>query len=159
MSKASCIFCQIASRISPAHIFWEDDMHIAFLSIFPNTKGATVVIPKAHLSSYIFDQEDDALANLLIASKKVAKILDGTLEGVGRTAVIFEGYGVDHLHAKLFPMHGTGDHSGFKKISSNVDKFFSVYEGYVSSHDWKRADDKELSSLAEQLSSWGKQNS
>lgn len=90
-------------------------MHIAFLSIFPNTVGATVVIPKKHYSSYAFAQDDAPLAELVIASKKIARILDDTLEDVGRTAMVFEGYGVDHLHAKLFPMHGTGNHSEFKK--------------------------------------------
>lgn len=152
MHKEGCIFCAIVQREAPSHIFWEDDKHIAFLSIFPNTVGATVVIPKKHCSSYAFDQDDLILAELVVASKKVARILDENLAGVGRTAMVFEGYGVDHLHAKLFPMHGTGNHSEFKKISSSVDKFFDHYEGYISSHDWKRADDEQLAELALQLS-------
>lgn len=151
MSNEECIFCKIVEGAAPSHLIWEDIDHIAFLSIFPNTLGATVVIPKLHRSSYIFDQSEDVLAGLVIASKKVACLLDLALEGVGRTAMIFEGYGVDHLHAKLFPMHGTGSHSEFKKISSNVNKFFDNYEGYVSSHDYKRADDDQLSNLAEEI--------
>lgn len=62
--------------------------------------------------------------------------------------MILEGYGVDHLHAKLFPMHGTGEDSAFKKISSRMDKFFDRYEGYLSSHDCTRADDSALAELA-----------
>ncbi|MHC8307302.1 HIT family protein [Pseudomonas sp. PB3P13] len=148
----SCIFCDIVQGNSPAHVIWEDERHIAFLSIFPNTVGASVVIPKAHFSSYAFEQSDEVLSNLVLASKKVARILDETLEGVGRTAMVFEGYGIDHLHAKLFPMHGTGQNSNFKKISSNVDKYFNKYEGYISSHDGMRADDDHLASLANVLS-------
>ncbi|MEB0105048.1 MULTISPECIES: HIT family protein [Pseudomonas] len=153
MHNKGCIFCEIVHRQAPSHIFWEDDMHIAFLSIFPNTVGATVVIPKKHYSSYAFAQDDAPLAELVIASKKIARILDDTLEDVGRTAMVFEGYGVDHLHAKLFPMHGTGNHSEFKKISSNIDRFFDRYEGYISSHDWRRADDEQLAALAQNLTS------
>lgn len=60
----------------------------------------------------------------MLASKRVALLLDEALDDVGRTGMIFEGYGVDHLHAKLFPMHGTGRNSEFKPIASSVDKYF-----------------------------------
>ena len=30
------------TRQAPAHVVWEDDRHLAFLSIFPNTEGFTV---------------------------------------------------------------------------------------------------------------------
>ena len=99
----------------------------------------------------IFDQIDEEIIGLVLASKRVAKILDGFFPNVGRTGVFFEGYGVDHLHCKLFPMHGTGSSSEFKKISSNVDKFFEEYEGYISSHDYRRADDAQLEKLASQI--------
>ena len=144
----SCIFCEIVRGQQPSHKIWEDDKYLAFLSIFPNTKGFSVVIPKKHTSSYLFDQPGAEVAGLILASQKVAKILDSFFPEVGRTGVIFEGYGVDHLHCKLFPMHGTGSNSNFKKISSRVDKFFERYEGYISSHDHVRADDKELAELA-----------
>ncbi|EFV95066.1 hypothetical protein HMPREF0551_1207 [Lautropia mirabilis ATCC 51599] len=86
------------------------------------------------------------------AARKVAGMLDQRLEGVGRTGVIFEGYGVDHLHAKLFPMHGTGDGSSFRRIESKgMDRFFERYEGYLSSHDAMRADDDALSAMARRI--------
>lgn len=44
----SCIFCDIVAGKAPCHKIWEDDDHLAFLSIFPNTDGFSVVIPKAH---------------------------------------------------------------------------------------------------------------
>ncbi|OKO98589.1 HIT family protein [Xenorhabdus eapokensis] len=147
----NCIFCEIVNGKSPAHVIWEDDDYMAFLSIYPNTLGFTVVIPKKHYESYAFELSDDSLSGLIIASKKVAKLLDSTLEDVARTGLIFEGYGVDHVHAKLFPMHGTGNNNRFKKISSCVDKFFYEYEGYISSHDSKRASDKDLNILAKKI--------
>ncbi len=105
----SCIFCDIVAGKSPCHKVWEDDEHLAFLSIFPNTKGFTVVIPKEHHSSYAFEQSDEVLSKLVIATKQVALLLDKAFDDVGRTGMFFEGYGVDHLHSKLFPMHGTGN--------------------------------------------------
>lgn len=150
----NCIFCSIAGRVAPSHILWEDQTHMAFLSIFPNTPGFSVVIPKAHHGSYAFDQSDAVLCDLMVAAKKTALLIDEALPGVARTGMILEGYGVNHLHAKLFPMHGTGDDSAFKKISSKVDKFFDVYEGYLSSHDSARADDSVLAELAAHIQSF-----
>ncbi len=149
-NQKNCVFCKIARGEAPAHKVWEDEKHLAFLSIFPNTEGVTVVITKEHHSSYAFEASDETLTGLILASKKVAKLLDAKLEDVGRTALVFEGFGVDHLHAKLFPMHGTRLKK-WKPIESEVDKYFEKYEGYISSHDYDRADDAELAELARRL--------
>lgn len=146
----SCIFCKIIKNEMPCHLVDENEDFMAFLTIFPNTLGATVVIPKKHYPSYAFDLEDDVLTGLMLYTKQIAKKLDHFFEDVGRTAMVFEGFGVDHIHAKLFPMHGTKQmHENWKQVSSNVDKYFDQYEGYISSHDFKRADDEELAKLAE----------
>ena len=146
-----CIFCKIVKGESPCHRIWEDEKHLAFLSIFPNTEGFSVVIPKKHYSSYAFDLSNDVLTELVLASKKVARLIDSKLKDVGRTGMIFEGFGVDHVHTKLFPMHGTSNIKEWKPLKSNVDKYFKKYEGYISSHDYKRADDKKLEKLAKKI--------
>lgn len=142
-----CLFCHIAQGNAHAHTVWEDEDHIAFLSVYPNTKGATVVIPKAHHGSYVFDMPDAALQAFIAATKQVAQLLDAKLETVGRTALVFEGFAIDHAHAKLFPMHGTVMDE-WRPIESDIEKYFEVYEGYISSHDGKRAKDAELQELA-----------
>ena len=146
-----CIFCKLVRGEVPSHQIWEDENHLAFLSIFPNTKGFTVVIPKKHYPSYAFDLDDNVLTDLMKAVKQVAKLLDKKLDDVGRTGMIFEGFGVDHIHAKLFPMHGTANMKEWQQLKSDVDKFFEKYEGYISSHDYRRADDKELAELATKI--------
>lgn len=145
-----CIFCKIVNGEMPSYKIWEDEKHLAFLSIFPNTKGFSVVIPKKHYSSYAFDAPEDVLKDLVIAAKTVGKLLDDKFEDVGRTGMMFEGVGVDHLHAKLFPMHGTKS-KDWKPIPPNVDKYFEKYEGYISSHDYKKASDEELTKTAEKI--------
>ena len=69
-------------------------------------------------------------------------------------ACFLKDMGVDHLHSKLAPMHKTGEGSGFKPIEFKLDKFFERYEGYLSSHDHSRANDKELSTLAALIRSY-----
>jgi len=151
MDNSNCIFCKIVKGEAPCHKIWEDEEHLAFLSIFPNTEGFSVVIPKKHYTSYIFDMSDNVMSKLVVACKKVGRLIDEKLEDVGRTGLMFEGFGVDHLHAKLFPMHGTGHLEKWTPINSNVNKYFERYEGYISSHDFKRADDEKLSKLAEKI--------
>jgi len=138
-----CIFCKIVKGEMPSYKIWEDEKHLAFLTPFPNTEGFSVVIPKKHYPSYVFDLENEILFNLIEAAKKVGKLLDKKLEDVGRTGMIFEGFGVDHVHAKLFPMHGTKT-GEWKQFKSNVNKYFEKYEGYISSHDYKRETDEKL---------------
>lgn len=48
-------------------------------------------------------------------------------------------------------MHGTANMKEWKKLKSNVDKYFEKYEGYISSHDYQRADDIELEELAKKI--------
>ncbi|MCC6710781.1 MAG: HIT family protein [Candidatus Pacebacteria bacterium] len=147
-----CIFCQIVAGNIPSHKIWEDDQHLAFLSIFPNTEGFSVVIPKQHYGSYAFDQDNAVLQDLIVATKKVAKILDHYFIDVSRCGMFFEGFGVDHLHSKLYPMHGTGDLNSWAPIESKtIRTYFDQYPGYLSSNDSDRADDRELADLAEKI--------
>lgn len=149
-----CIFCQIVAGASPSHTIWEDDTHVAFLSIFPNTEGVSVVIPKQHYDSYLFDQSDEVIAALMHATKQVARKLDAAFEDVGRTAVVCEGFGINHLHTKLFPLHGTAS-DAWQSRTSKVATYFKEYPGYVSSHDAARAEDNELNALATKIRKYG----
>ena len=148
-----CIFCKIVNGEISYHKIWEDDKHLAFLSIFPNTEGATVVIPKKHYASYAFNLPDDILKDLIIATKEVAILIDKNLDDVGRTALVFEGFGVDHVHSKLFPMHGTSDMGGWRPLESGlkVNTFFKKYPGFISSHDSERMSDEELDKVAKKI--------
>lgn len=137
---------------APANKIWEDEKHMAILSIFPNTPGFTVVLTKEHKPSYAFDNDDETLSALTLATKKVGKLLDASFDDVGRTGMFYEGFGVDHLHSKLFPMHGIGKQNEWKPIESGkVKTFFEKYPGYLPSNDSERADDKELAKIAEKI--------
>jgi len=148
-----CVFCEIAAGQAPAHRIWEDAEHLAFLSIFPNTEGFSVVIPKAHLNSYVVDLEPRQYTALHLAAREVARLLDAAFDDVARTGIMYEGYGVDHAHAKLFPMHGTTGNAGgnWREVASRVDGYFDRYQGYLSSHDHHRADDDWLAGVARMI--------
>lgn len=150
MNKEDCIFCKIVKGIVPSYKIWEDSEHMAFLTPFPNTEGFSVVITKEHYPSYAFDLPDDVLNKLVLATKKVGKLIDAGFDDVGRTGMIFEGFGVDHVHAKLFPMHGTKI-KDWAPMKSKIDKYFEKYEGYISSHDYKEESPEKLKAIAKKI--------
>lgn len=105
----SCIFCKIVRGGIPCYKVWEDNKHMAFLSIAPIMPGHTLVIPKSH-SGYIFDMEDGSLSNLIKASKPVANLLKEKLNPkTGKIGIMVAGLEVDHTHIHLIPMDSEGD--------------------------------------------------
>src|SRR3990167_1405920 len=145
-----CLFCSIIAGTVPSHKVWEDAKHLAFLTIFPNTEVVTVVVTKDHHNADFYAVDESVFADISIAARKVGQLLIDRLDDVGRTGIVFEGFGINHLHVKLFPLHGTKLDS-WQPIHSDVDKYFEKYEGYISSHDYKRDDDEKLAKLAAKI--------
>ncbi|HCY20967.1 TPA: hypothetical protein DIC40_03825 [Patescibacteria group bacterium] len=101
-----CIFCKIISGEIPSYKIWENDKFIAILDIFPNCKGQTLLIPKKHYESDLFNIHDKELyKDVILATDDVVQLLKAKLN-VQRVGMIMEGMGVNHLHIKLYPMHG-----------------------------------------------------
>ena len=143
-----CIFCKKVKGGIPSYKIYEDKKHIAILDIFPNTKGMALVMPKKHYGSYAFDMPEKEYSELMLSARKVAKLLDKRLK-VGRTALVMEGMGVDHMHVKLYPLHGVG--KKFKEPWSTEKRYFKKYPGYISTVLGPEADKKELGKLAKRL--------
>ncbi len=127
---------------------------MAFLSPFPNTEGFAVVITKDHYDSDVLAMPDDKLSDFVLVAKAVAKKLTDYFDDVGRTGLIMEGTGINHAHIKLSPMHGTQalKKGEWKELPSSGEKrFFEIYEGYLTSNDGPKADEKQLQALAKEL--------
>lgn len=143
----ACIFCQISEGILPCHKVYEDDYHLGFLSTAPNTLGFSVLITKEHWSSDVLAMPDENYIEFQLAVREAAKKITASLPGVGRTGVIIEGFGVDHAHAKLAPMHGT-EMVEWKPIPSKKQQRFERYEGFLSSCGGPPATNDELAQIA-----------
>lgn len=141
------LFDKIVDGTIPSWKVWEDDTYLAFLTPFANTPGVTVVIPKQNPGEYVFDLDAQAIAGLVQAAKKVAKLLEKGL-GVSRVALVFEGEAVPHVHAKLYPMHDfAADRSKFPKQQV----FFRAYPGYIDTHDGPKMDDGQLAEIQKKI--------
>ena len=150
-----CVFCEIVKGNIPCFSFWEDENHLAFLSIDPNTEGFSVVIPKDHYEGNPLTTPDNILSNLVLASRKAAKILESFFEDTGRIGFIIEGMGINHLHTKLSPMHGTADwkNGNWTQFLSEEKEnpWYSKYNGFISSAGGAMADPTKLKELAEKI--------
>ena len=144
----NCIFCKIIKEEIPSVKIWEDKNFIAILDKFPNTQGMTLVIPKKHFDSYVFDMNDNDYNELMIAAKKVAKLLDKKLK-VKRTALVMEGLGVNHAHIKLYPIYRLDEK--FKETWPKDKIFFEKYEGYISTQLGPEMSIEQLNKIAEEI--------
>lgn len=121
----STIFSKIISGEIPAYKVAENDNFLAFLDIFPLSKGHTLVIPKNE-TDYIFEMESEEYANLWKFAQKVAiaqkKVIDCQRIGV---AVI--GLEVAHAHIHLVPINGVEDiNFSREKLSFTKEEFEEV---------------------------------
>jgi len=121
------IFSKIVNGEIPAYKVAEDENYLAFLDIFPVSKGHTLVIPKKEVD-YIFDLEDKVYSGLQLFAKKVAVGLKKAIpcEKVG---VLVLGLEVPHAHIHLIPMQNEADLLNFsKKLKFTSEEFQKIKE-------------------------------
>lgn len=144
----STIFDKLINGEWKAWTVWEDDKYMAWLTPYANTPGVTVVVPKENKGDYVFNLDKEAYVGLLDATKKVAKILEKAFN-TPRVAMIFEGTGVAHVHAKLYPLHG--------KLASETDvwsshqEFYPEYVGYLTTVEGPQMSEKELDEMQKKI--------
>jgi histidine triad (HIT) family protein len=97
------IFEKIVDREIAAFIVAENNEFLAFLDAFPASYAQTLVIPKQQRDSYVFRHEQEFMNKYWSFIKDTALLLDTKLKAL-RTVIMFEGFEVNHLHAKLYPM-------------------------------------------------------
>lgn len=101
------IFTKIVKGEIPCYKIAEDDRFLAFLDINPLAKGHALVIPKEEID-YIFDIEDQMLADMNLFAKKVALAIDKSVE-CKRVGIAVVGLEVPHAHIHLIPLNNLGD--------------------------------------------------
>lgn len=104
------IFTKIIKGEIPAFKVAENDKFCAFLDVSPLAKGHTLVVPKLPEpeANYIFDLDDDLLAEMMVFAKKIAKGIEKVVP-CKRIGVAVIGLEVPHVHMHLVPMNKEGD--------------------------------------------------
>ena len=101
------IFSKIISGELPCYKIAENDTCIAFLDINPMVRGHVLVVPKKEVD-YIFDNDDQTLADLMQFAKKIA-IAQAAVMPCVRIGVTVIGLEVPHTHIHLIPINHVKD--------------------------------------------------
>jgi histidine triad (HIT) family protein len=128
------IFAKILSGEFSAHKVYEDDILMVVMDVFPQSRGHTLVIPKA-ASRNLLDAQPATVAQVAAALPKLARAVKTATGADGLRLVQFNeapaGQTVFHLHFHLIP----------------------IYEGVElgRGHGHGRADDADLADLAKAI--------
>ncbi|WP_308242358.1 HIT family protein [uncultured Prevotella sp.] len=115
------IFSKIAAGEIPSYKCAESEKFYAFLDINPLVKGHTLVIPRREVD-YIFDMDDDEIAEFQVFAKKVAVAIKRAFPCIKVGEAVL-GLEVPHAHIHLVPMQSEKD-----MIFSNPKLSFSEEE-------------------------------
>lgn len=105
---SDCLFCQIAQGKEDSCKILEDERTLAFLDLYPQSYGHTLVIPKNH-SDHLLETEAGDLSAVMQTVKKVARSIQANLKADGfivKTNVNrIAGQVINHLHVHIIPKY------------------------------------------------------
>jgi histidine triad (HIT) family protein len=101
------IFSKIAAGEIPSYKCAESDRFYAFLDINPLVQGHTLVIQRREVD-YLFDMEDEELAEMQVFAKKVARAIKTAFPCIKVGEAVL-GLEVPHAHIHLIPMQSEKD--------------------------------------------------
>ena len=113
------IFSKIAAGEIPSYKCAENDKFYAFLDINPVGKAHTLVIPRKEVD-YIFDMDDNDLAEFQLFAKKVAQAIRSEFP-CKKVAQIVLGLEVPHAHIHLIPINSEA-HVNFRNHITIADE-------------------------------------
>ena len=127
------IFAKILKGELPCHKVYEDDTALVMMDIFPQSKGHTLIVPKA-ASRNLLDADPAALAAVMPLVQRVTRAVKSATNADGVRLAQFNeapaGQTVFHLHFHVIP----------------------VYEGVpLGAHGGGKADDADLAALAKAI--------
>ena len=101
------IFAKILRGEMPSARVFEDEHVFAFMDVFPQSKGHTLVIPKHSSARNLLDEEPQVLSELILCVQRVARAVRAALKPDGLRVMQFNGavsgQTVFHLHFHIIP--------------------------------------------------------
>lgn len=102
-----CIFCAIAAHTAPAYVVYEDASTLAFLDLFPFTRGHLLVIPRHHgarLTDIPFADQTALIRTLDELCRRAERLTPDY--NVALNAGPHAGQIVFHVHFHVIPRYG-----------------------------------------------------
>lgn len=101
------IFTKIIQGEIPSYKIAENELFFAFLDIFPQAKGHTLVVPKQEVDK-LFDLDKESYQELLLFSREIALAIAKAIP-CNRVGMSVIGLEVPHAHVHLIPINTIGD--------------------------------------------------
>ncbi|WP_297508733.1 HIT family protein [uncultured Caulobacter sp.] len=129
------IFAKIIRGEIPSVKLFEDDRVLAFMDVFPQSRGHALVISKVSQARNLLEVEPEVLSELAAATQKVARAVVTALKPDGVVVTQFNGapagQTIFHLHFHVIPRyegealgrHGEGgmaDVEALKALASQI---------------------------------------
>lgn len=106
---AQNIFAQIIRGEAPCYKLYEDDDVLAFLDLFPQSFGHTLVIPKRSAACNILDVDSEALFQVMRVVQQLTRAIVAELAPDGVQIAQFNGapagQTVFHIHMHIVPRY------------------------------------------------------
>ena len=101
------IFAKILRGEMPAARVFEDEHVYAFMDVFPQGRGHTLVIPKQSRARNLLEEEPQVLSTLILGVQRVARAVRAAFNPDGITVMQFNGapsgQTIYHLHFHIIP--------------------------------------------------------
>ena len=101
------VFAKIIRGEIPCYKIYEDEKNLAFLDIAPESRGHTLVIPKANVDK-VYELSDEDYVSLFMVVKKIAQHMERVLGA--RVVMKVVGTDVPHAHVHLMPIDPEWQH-------------------------------------------------
>ncbi len=96
-----CVFCQVVDHKAPAFIVYEDADRLAFLDLYPQTRGHLQLIPKKHYQ-WLYEIPDmDVFFNV---AGRIIRVIIPVL-GADHVTIASFGRQVAHAHLWIVPQY------------------------------------------------------
>ena len=124
------IFAKILRGDMPSVRVFEDDHVLAFMDVFPQSRGHTLVIPKHSTARNLLEEEPETLSVLIQGVQRVTRAVRAALEPDGIVVTQFNGSAsgqtIYHLHFHIIPRwegvplkgHGVGGMADMEELKA-----------------------------------------
>ncbi len=122
----NCVFCKIVKGEIPCHKVFENEKFLAFLDMYPRSRGHVQVIPKEHFR-WSYDMDEEMFGDAWKVVHKITHAIQKTLKPDFVTYMTF-GRQVEHAHLWIVPRYdsSTSEQEIIPEVKTEKEDFEST---------------------------------
>ena len=124
------LFSKIIAWEIPSFKIYEDEFVYAFLDIFPQAPGHTLIVPKIEIDHFA-DVPEPYYSAIFLAAKKLSPAIQKAT-GCARICAAFLGYQIPHCHYQLLPTNSEKDFVWKNVAQADMEELKTMQEKILS---------------------------